>query len=36
MKDKGRISRGGDWTRRYKDEGGKGKRSIGMANTKVC
>jgi len=31
-----RISRSSDWTRRYKDGGRKGKRCIGVANTKVC
>jgi len=31
-----RISRSGDWTGRYKDGGGEGKRYIGMANTEVC
>ena len=34
--ERSRIFRSSDWTGRNKDGGGKGERSIGLANTKVC
>ena len=34
--ERSRILRSSDWTGRNKDGEGKGKRSIGLANTKVC
>ena len=34
--ERSRVLRSDDWTRRNKDGGGKGKRSNGLANIKVC